>query len=154
MEIKTFTLVDSSKLERALNGTPTSSGSNLGGVGNGAYFEDGKWVKNGKALSDSDSEKLEDAILAEYDRIGGFIKRGDDKVKTGSFYDFKARTPRETPQVEFLFRVKGKEVTVPDGAELPGAVKAEKIAAAQEADEPAGDAPVEKKSKKSKKSSE
>lgn len=113
-----YTLVNQEKVDRALFGAPQPDGSRKGGIAN----EDGTY----------DNAKL----LAEYDRMGGLIKKENDRVKTGSFYDFKKRKPREAPQVEFVFRVNGKEVFVPEGKELPGEVRAARIlAAAGEADE-------------------
>lgn len=67
------------------------------------------------------------ALLAEYDRIGGYITKNGEKVKTGSFYDFKAKAARKKPQIVFIYSVNGSLVEVPEGAELPGEVRAAKI---------------------------
>lgn len=125
MEIQEFTLVNTEKLERALNGTQTGSGTVIGGVGSGAYFDDG-WKRNGEPLSESEVATLEHALLAEYDKIGGLVMKGDDKVKTGSFYNFTARKPRATPEVVFTYLVNGQIVDVPAEEETPGIVKAAK----------------------------
>lgn len=153
MEIKTFTLVNAEKVDRALNGSTMNGGNRSGGIGAGAYFEAGVWKRDGDEISQPEVDKLESALLAEYDRLGGFIKRGSDKVKTGSFYDFKAKEPRKVAKVVFIYRVNGKTVEVADGTELPGEVKAVKIleeAAAKGEEIEQDEAPV-KKSKKSKK---
>jgi len=153
MEIKGYTLVNDEKVGRALNGVEID-GNLKGGVGNGAYFEDNEWKRDGSKLSEKEAESLETALLAEYDKLGGLIKKGDDKVKMGSFYDFKAKKPRALPKVTFVYRVNGKHVEVPDGVELPGAVKAarllEKEASQDESVDESEhtDTPKSKKSKK------
>lgn len=125
--VKGYTLLNSEKVERALNGNKVQNGAIVGGIAKGAYSEDGVWKRNGVELSPEEVNILETALLVEYDKLGGAIKRGDDKVKLGSFYDFKGRQPRETPRIEFTYRIEGKVVNVPDGVELPGIVKAAKI---------------------------
>lgn len=129
MLIKGFTLINEEKVERSLSGVQRSDGSSIGGIGSGAYFDTTEqiWKKDGTSLSASEIEKLENDLLAEYDRIGGLIQKGGDKVKTGSFYDFKGKRPRTEPKVFFTYSVNGKFVDVPDGTELPGEVKAAKI---------------------------
>jgi hypothetical protein len=127
MEIQGFTLINTDKLERALNGTPMSDSTMKGGVGDGAYFENGVWMRNGEELSAKEVETLEFSLLAEYDKLGGLIKKGDDKVKTGSFFNFTAKKPHAKPQVVYIFNVNGKFVDVPEGTDLPGEVKAVKI---------------------------
>ena len=122
MNIKGYTLCNPDKVTRALEGTPLESGNRLGGVAR----EDGTYDDN--------------ELLAEYDKLGGLIRKGSDKVKTGSFYNFGAKKPREKPKVSFLFRINGKEVEVPDGAELPGIVKAARILAADASDKDEEDA--------------
>lgn len=123
MEIKGYNLINEEKVERAINGTQRADGSFFGGI----RKEDGSF---------------DDAVLlAEYDKLGGLIKRGNDNVKVGSFYDFKSKKALKEPKVVFIFFVNGKFVEVPDGKELPGEVKAarmleedkkEEIAAAEE----------------------
>lgn len=109
MKVKGFTLVNEDKVERALNGFMNADNARVGGV----TQEDGTYD--------------DDALLAEYDKLGGLIKKGDDKVKTGSFFDAKRKQPREKPQVVFIYRVNGQEIEVADGKELPGIVKAARI---------------------------
>ena len=43
----------------------------------------------------------EDAILVEYDKRGGLIKKDGKKVVTGCFYDFKLKAPKK--EVEIVF---------------------------------------------------
>lgn len=117
MLVKGYELCFEPKVERALNGSPDQSGNNVGGV------------------AKPDGSYDEDALLAEYDRIGGLIRKGGDKVRMGAFYDFKAKKPRIEPRVEFIFRVNDKEVIVPEGTELPGVVKAARILKQAEDDE-------------------
>lgn len=112
--VRGFDLRNEDKVRRALDGSPDASGGAKGGV----RKEDG-------SFEDKD-------LLAEYDRIGGFISKNGDKVKTGSFYDFRNKRPRVKPEVVFVYRVEGKEVEVPEGTELPGKVKAARILAEKE----------------------
>jgi len=106
-----FELVNESKVDRALNGTPLADGTRKGGIVN----EDGSY----------DPYQL----ISEYDKMLGLIKKGSDKVCHGCFYNFKFKKARAVPEISFLYRVNGKEVIVPDGVELPGIVKASKILA-------------------------
>jgi len=41
----------------------------------------------------------EKAILIEYDRLGGYITLNGEKVKNGSFWDYKAGIARIKPEV-------------------------------------------------------
>ena len=69
------------------------------------------------------------SFLSSFDTnlINLFTKNGN-KVKTGSFWDFKKKAPRETPEVVFIFRdLRGEVVEVPDGVEVPIEVKAAQI---------------------------
>lgn len=50
-------------------------------------------------------EENEDAILAEYDKRGGLIKKDGFVVKTGSFFDLKLKVPRETPEVIIVHKI-------------------------------------------------
>jgi hypothetical protein len=124
MIIQGYELVNEEKVDRALNGRSTAKGLRVGGVANGAFIKDGVWFRDGSEISEDEAVKIESSLLAEYDKFGGLIKRGDDSVKTGSFYDFKSRQPRSTPKVVFTYRVNGRNVDVEDGKELPGIVKA------------------------------
>lgn len=133
MQINGFSLVNEEKLGRALNGPGLPNNPAARGVGDGAYIKDEKFFKDGAELEGAELKKLESAILAEYDRLGGLIVRGKDKVKSGSFYDQKGRCPRAKPMVVFIYNVNGKFVEVADGVELPGEVKAAKVLAEAEA---------------------
>ncbi len=129
MEIQGYTLANPDKAERALNGSTTDKGALIGGVGAGAYQEENVWYRNGEALTEDEVITLETALLAEYDKIGGLIKKGQDNLKIGSFYDVKGKKPRTEPKVVFLYRVNGSEIEVPAGVEMPGIVKAARIMA-------------------------
>lgn len=102
--IKDYELVNHDKLQRAIFGSVAGGGSLKGGVGEDA----------------SDGAKL-----AEYDRLGGLIRKGGRKVKTGSFWDFSKKKPREKPQVVFVFRdLEGNEVEIAEGKEIPLEIQA------------------------------
>jgi len=106
--IKGYTLVNSEKLDRAVNGTVGREGRLYGGIGEKASDE---------------------AKLAAYDKLGGLIKKGKNKVKIGSFYDFEKRKPREKPDVKLVFRgLEGEEIVLDEGEEKPiEVIAAEKI---------------------------
>lgn len=102
--IKGFTLVNAAKFERAINGTVHRAGTPEGGVGDDAS---------------------DDEILAEYDRLGGLIQKGKNNVKTGCFYDFKNKKPRDNPKVILVFRnLEGQSVEISDTEEIPADVRA------------------------------
>jgi hypothetical protein len=109
MNIKGFELVNEEKANRALNGTQRGDGTIFGGI----VREDGTYDDN--------------ALLAEYDKLGGLITKNGDKVKVGSFYDFKNKRPLKEPKVFFVYTVNNKFVEVEEGVELPGEVKAARI---------------------------
>ena len=87
-----YDLMNHEKYERVVNGVVGKEGELIGGIGDDA--------------SDSD-------ILAQYDKLGGLIKKGNYKVKTGSFYDFgRSRAKgkkRETPDVHLVFTTYDEE---------------------------------------------
>lgn len=103
MNIDGYILENPTKVERAINGTPTANGGTNGGVG------------------------VDGNILAEYDRIGGLITKNGRKVKTGSFFDFKANKVKKNPDVVFLIRVGDEEVEVAEGEPMPIEVQAAEI---------------------------
>lgn len=75
-----FLIVNHEKLDRAINGTPSDHGKNVGGVGKDATPE---------------------AILAEYDRLGGLVKTKEGMpIATGAFYDFDHQRPRTEAVIE------------------------------------------------------
>lgn len=107
MQIGEFTLVNEEKVHRAIFGTVRRAGQAEGGVGESA----------------PDAAKI-----AEYDRLGGLILKGKNKVKMGAFYDFEKKTRREKPEIVFVFRdLNGQEVEVPEGEEVPIEVRAADI---------------------------
>ena len=108
--IKGYTLANADKVNRALDGAMNDRGQFIGGV------------------RKADGSYEAEALLAEYDRIGGLIKKGEDKVRMGSFYEFSARRPRLEPKVEFEFRVNGEVIIVPAEEPKPNKVKAVQIA--------------------------
>lgn len=70
-----FLLFSTEKLDRVINGYFGPQGQLINGLGKEASAE---------------------AIIAEYDRIGGLIKTKDDrKIETGTFYDFENRKPKK-----------------------------------------------------------
>lgn len=98
------------KLNRAIFGSLDREGKMGGGVGEDA----------------SDEVKL-----AAYDKLGGliFIAGTQNKVKTGSFYDFDSKTARKTPEVVLEFRSsEGALVEIPEGEAIPLQVQAEQLA--------------------------
>jgi hypothetical protein len=122
--VKGYKLANMDKVRRALAGSPNAEGVFIGGV------------------EKADGSYDDDALLAEYDRIGGLILKDSDKVRTGSFFDFGAKKPAEKPKVELEFRVNGELVFVPEGKKVPGEVEAAKVVAKKKAKKAA------KKSKK------
>lgn len=128
--VKGFELVNAEKVERALTGSANRAGSLIGGV------------------QKPDGSYDDDALLAEYDRLGGLVRKGDNVVKTGSFYDFTARRPREKAEVVFVFRINGRIVEVKENEEEPMIVKAARVNAQIEKEE--REEKAEKKAKKSK----
>jgi len=99
-----------------------------------------------KIVTREDGTYDENELIAQYDKYGGLIRKATDKVKMGSFYDFKNKKAKAKPEVVFTYRVNGKIVDVPEGVELPGIVKAVKVLEEAQAEEIV----VGKKSKKKK----
>lgn len=124
MNIKGFVLANQEKIVRAAEGAPTAGGELIGGVG----YEN------------------KDLLLATYDKLGGLITQDGNKVKTGSFFDFKGNAAWKTPKVVYLVRVDGVEVEVPKGKKMPIQVEAQKVLAGRKAKKVA--AKTSKKSKK------
>ena len=111
IKIGEYTIVNEDKFERAVNGVigGAKGGQLIGGVGKDA----------------TDAQKL-----AEYDKLGGLIRKGDNKVKTGSFWDIKEKKMREKPEVILIFRdIEGNYVELGENETKPiEIVAAEKIA--------------------------
>lgn len=109
MEINGFTLVNEDKVNRAIFGTLGRGGALEGGVGEDA----------------SDAAKL-----AEYDRLGGLVRKDGRKVKTGSFYNFEGKAPHKKPVITLVMRdLEGNEVELGEDEAIPVEVQAaDKIA--------------------------
>lgn len=103
-----FTLLNDDKVTRVVEDTTDSSGKIVSGLG-----------------SDAEPEM----ILAMYDKLGGAILgENGSKIKTGSFYDLKKKTPKTTPDIVYSFRVNGELIEMKDGAEVPLEVQAVQLA--------------------------
>lgn len=108
--VKGYKLTNPDKVRRVLEGSPSRTGEAVGGIMN----PDGTW---------------DDALLlAMYDKLGGGIENENgDRVVTGSFYDFKAKKPREKAEVMLTFRINGQIVEVPEKEDAPAIVKAARV---------------------------
>ena len=114
-EIDGFVLENSEKIERVINGELGREGSLVGGMGE-------KEAKENPSL-----------VLARYDKIAGYITKDGVKIKTGSFWDFKKKCPREEPEVMYIFRVGGESVEVDDPRNLAAAISTvQKVVAEKE----------------------
>jgi hypothetical protein len=90
MQVNEFDLVNQEKVQRAIDGF-TYEGKRMGGLPSGYKPED---------------------LLAEYDRLGGYITKDGVKVKNGSFYDFVNKCPRKEPEIKFETEVEGEIMEV------------------------------------------
>ncbi len=107
-EINGYTLVNEEKLVRVIGGSMGREGRLRGGIGENADPSD---------------------VLANYDRLGGLIRKGAHNIKMGAFWDFTKNKKREVPIVQFVFRdIEGKEVLVDEDGEIPMEVKAAEAA--------------------------
>lgn len=106
MEIGKYSLINEMKVERAMS---------VAAKADGTYDES--------------------VLLAEYDKLGGLIKKGDDKVKNGSFFDFKNKKAFTKPQVFLTFNINGKIVDVAEDEEAPAIVKAARVAESEAKEE-------------------
>ena len=80
VRVSQYSLPNLDKVHRAKFGSVGSEGRMFGGVGENAS---------------------EEALLAEYDRLGGLILDSENrKIAMGSFYDFVNRKPKEVAEVE------------------------------------------------------
>ena len=108
-KIGNFELVNAVKVDRALNGNLMNDGNVSGGV----------------KKTDGTYDSLE--LLVEYDRIGGYIKDEEgNKIKNGSFYNFKTKKAHDKPQIVRIFRINGEPVEVAEGEKTPSIVEAQK----------------------------
>lgn len=106
---KKFVLEYEPKAHRAIHGTPTSRGV-VGGVGEQGGL----------------------ALLAEYDRLGGFISLNGKKVAHGSFYDLKLQKPKTEKEVAVAF---AKKPTAKNAVEHAGDVDGDNEDESDEDDE-------------------
>lgn len=100
--INGFQIENADKLERVIFGTVGRAGEQVGGLGLDAEPE---------------------IVLANYDKLAGFITKDGVKVKTGSFWDFKLKAPRTTPEVMFIFNIGGDNVEVDNPSNLHKAIE-------------------------------
>lgn len=109
IKLNDFVLVNPDKVKRAKIGSIGHGGKLYGGVGENATPE---------------------VLLAEYDRLGGLVEnKQGNKIKTGSFYDFENKKPRDKKEVVYLFRdITGKKVELKEEEEIPLEVKAAEVA--------------------------
>jgi len=113
MEVLGFVLENEAKVHRALRGTQIRGDKFIGGV---------ERMPGYKEMSEEEQLK---ALIAEYDKLGGYITKNDIKVKMGSFYDFLGRKPRTEPELSFLTKLDGEMVEV-DEEEAQSIKKAKK----------------------------
>lgn len=99
--INGFQLENEEKLNRVVNGVVGRAGVPQGGLGVDAKPE---------------------LVLAHYDKLAGYITKDGVKIKTGSFWDFKAQKPRTEPDIKFIFNVGGDKVEVDDPKNLAEAI--------------------------------
>ncbi len=78
---------------------------------------------------DAVGDKDEKALLAEYDRLGGYITLDGEKVKNGSFWDYKEGKARSKPEVVVIKKARAateKKVEVDLEEEAPKKKKSSK----------------------------
>lgn len=100
-----FKLENPDKVERAVHGDMGRNGALEGGLG------------------DEVASKNPSLVLARYDKLAGYITKDGIKIKTGSFWDFKAKAPRKEPEVMYIFNVGGDRVEVDDPKNLSDAIR-------------------------------
>lgn len=99
MNVNGFELANDEKVHRAIHGSMGKDGKLVGGVGEKATPE---------------------AVLAQYDRLGGLITKGGRTVKTGCFFNLEKKVAHETPEVIFVFRnLEGEQVEIKEGEDVP-----------------------------------
>jgi hypothetical protein len=89
MKVGELVLQNEEKVNRALEGSMSERGLLKGGL---------KKLDNWNKMEDKEKDFL---LLAEYDRLGGLILKGELKVKTGCFYDFNGKKPYDKPVISF-----------------------------------------------------
>ena len=121
MNILGFKLENEEKIERAKHGTIIRGGQVvLGGLDQ--MIQQGKLkepVKPEKGASKEEEKAYQEtleaynkALLAEYDRLGGFVTKDGVKVKSGSFYDFQKKVARTEFKPTFLSDVEGENMAL------------------------------------------
>lgn len=103
-----FVMENAEKVERAIQG-------NMGRQG---VLQGGLVDQHGADVLETNPE----LVLAHYDKLAGYITKDGVKVKTGSFWDFKKKAPRETPEVLYVFNIGGDKVEVDDPKNLAQAI--------------------------------
>ena len=115
MIVNGFQLENPDKIARVIHGDMGRSGGLEGGMG------------------EEEAEKNPELVLARYDKIAGYITKDGVKIKTGSFWDFKKKCPREKPEVLYIFNIGGTKVEVDDPSKLAQAISTvKKVQAAAE----------------------
>lgn len=99
--INGFQLENDEKLSRVVFGVMGRAGILQGGLG---------------------EEATPELVIAHYDKLAGYITKDGVKIKTGSFWDFKAKAPRDEPVITFIFNVGGDKVEVDDPKNLATAI--------------------------------
>lgn len=83
-----YVLCNQEKYKRVVDGVVGDKGQMIGGIGRDAP---------------------EEQIIAEYDRLGGLIKTitTDEKIETGTFWDFQKRKPKENIEIRIEKKPEG-----------------------------------------------
>ena len=100
-KVNGFVMENADKVERVIYGNMGRAGVLEGGLGEDAEPE---------------------LILANYDKLAGYITKDGIKIKTGSFWDFKAKAARKTPDVMYIFNIGSDKVEVRDPKDLASAI--------------------------------
>lgn len=108
-----FEMRNPDKLERVV----------MGNMGRAGVLEGG--------LTEKVAIKNPELVLAHYDKLAGYITKDGIKIKTGSFWDFKGKAPREVPEVMYIFSVGADKVEVADPKDLAKAIGTLETATAQ-----------------------
>jgi hypothetical protein len=90
-------------------------------------FELANTAKLDRAKAQLPESASDQDILVAYDKLGGLITKGGQKIKTGCFYNPKTKAAVVDPKAVYLYAVNGRIIEVPEGSELPGEVRAAKI---------------------------
>lgn len=107
-----FVLENDVKVRRAIEGTISREGKLEGGVG---------------------ADAAPEVIRAAYDKLGGLITKGGNKVRTGAFWDFERGEARKEPEIVYEHRTQSGELVTFKGEAEPIEVAAEKVTRARKA---------------------